>query len=130
MALNEKLTILCLRVMPVTSLVQNGDPRKEEIAFAQSYFALQELIEDRMKLIARMEARGRLNEAEKQLSKNIYEIGVDDAGFGRIRSKGNSDLFGGKNTSMMKSQYGVKDNRPLADFLPPLTWQLRTLQLK
>lgn len=106
-------------------IAMNGDPRKEEIAFAQSYFALktrkQELIEERMLAISRIAARDGLIEAERVFSANMYERGVDSAGIGRVRSKGDCALFGGHSTASMKKRIGIRDSTPLADRLPAVT---------
>ncbi|WP_158861262.1 DNA damage-inducible protein D [Lunatibacter salilacus] len=111
-------------------IAQNGDSRKEEIAFAQNYFAVQtrraELVEQRILEFERVRAREKLSQTERQLSGILYERGVDNQGFEIIRSKGDQALFK-LNTQMLKRKMGVPVSRPVADFLPTISIKAKDL---
>lgn len=111
-------------------VAQNGDSRKEEISFAQNYFAVQtrraEIVEQRLLEYERVIAREKLSQTEKQLSGILFERGVDSQGFAIIRSKGDQALFR-LNTQMLKKKMGIPDNRPMADFLPTISIKAKDL---
>lgn len=111
-------------------VAQNGDSRKQEIAFAQNYFAIQtrraELIEQRLLDYERVQVRAKLAETEKILSGVLYERGVDSKGFAIIRSKGDKALFR-LDTKILKRKFGAPDCRPLADFLPTISIKAKDL---
>jgi DNA-damage-inducible protein D len=111
-------------------IAQNGDSRKQEIAFAQNYFAVQtrkaELVEQRLLEYERVKAREKLSQTEKQLSGILYERGVDNQGFAIVRSTGDQALFR-LNTQTLKRKMGIPDSRPVADFLPTISIKAKDL---
>jgi DNA-damage-inducible protein D len=111
-------------------IAQNGDSQKPQVAFAQTYFAVQtrraEIIEQRMLEYERVKAREKLSQTEKQLSAILYERGIDDKGFAVIRSKGDQALFH-LSTLQLKNKMNVPESRPLADFLPTVSIKAKDL---